>query len=803
MPDAQLMAGLDPLFHPLANLFPMMGPGEHAELVEDVRVRGIRNKIVLHEGKILDGRNRYLAGIAAGRLTPGVFEMPGGGEYLPDFRAFIEEHDGKPLDFVLSTNLHRRHLSESQRAMVAAKLEGYRHGGARSDGAADQDANLPVESIALTRSEAAEIAKVSPRSVASAKVVIEHGAPELAEKVDRGEVAVSLAAELARLPVDEQREVMRNADPAALYKVVKEQHAIRQQAKKARRAEREQQLGEKIAEANAALPAMVAAGKRYGLIIEDSEWPWTSYSEETGMDRAEENHYPTSSLEEICARPIGDLAADDCVYLLWATPSRLLMAIDVMKARGFVYKTSFVWKKLLPGKMPGRGYWARFIHEYVLIGVKGSPPCPALGEQWDSLFEAPRGANSVKPPTMHEWAERFYPNVPKLECNAREAREGWDVWGAEAPDAVTIGVDLAAGPDVSAEVLIDGDGTLSVQIDDAGEDEGGEPDRDDGGPDEEELAPKAKGSRKAKAPKRDPWREERDARAARKAELAQELPADLDALTAAYGAAIDLHHDAVMREDAEATHAQRERMDAILFKANDCSDFGVGSNDAPTSVFRANWAPVGTIPKWGQVGQFIVEHREIRAIICFGVHEGIHAVAFNRPFPSETGFHSIGAVRTPGMTVEEYGRAMLDGALAYVPGGGKGKPRKPVLPESAYRLALSERGYLQPRERGEMLTPEFATAAGVDLGLLDVMAAEWQADDRARLIGERKGKRVFPDCRGRDRRIVAIEGGLLLPQADFPLSGAYLVSDFRWEGSERIEFWRYVADAALLDEGVA
>jgi N6-adenosine-specific RNA methylase IME4 len=803
MPDAQLTAGLDPLFHPLANLFPMMGPAEHAEMVADISQRGIRNKIVLHEGKILDGRNRYLAGIAAGLLTPGVFEMPGGGEYLPDFRAFVEEHDGKPLDFVLSTNLHRRHLSESQRAMVAAKLEGYRHGGARADDADQQDANLHLETPAVTRAEAAEIAKVSPRSVASARAVLDHGAPELARKVETGEVAVSVAAEVARLSLDEQRELLRAADPQALYTVIKEERDKRTALKKERRAEKEEALGEKIAEANAALAAAGQSGKRYGLILADPEWRFEVWSEATGMDRAADNHYPTSPVELIASRPVADIAADDCVLLLWATVPMLPQALAVMAAWGFAYKSHAVWLK----DEIGTGYWFRNQHELLLLGTRGDVPAPAMGTQFRSALAYPLGAHSEKPPFAHEIAEAYFPTVPKIELNARETRAGWDVWGAEAPEPITIGVDLSSGPDRSVEVAIDGDGALTIREHNGAEDQDREeldvPDNHDADEEDVEPTPKARGSRKAKVPKRDPWREEQEARAKRKAELAEELPADLAGLTAAYGAAIDLHHDAVMREDAEAAHAQRERMDAILFKANDCSDFGVGSNDAPTSVFRANWAPVGTIPKWGQVGQFIVEHRDVRAIICFGAHEGIHAVDFNRPFPSETGFHSIGAVRTPGMTVEDYGRAMLDGALAYVPGGGKGKPRHPVLPESAYRLALSDRGYLQPRERGEMLTPEVAAAAGVDLNLLDAMAAEWRADDRARLLGERKGKRVFPGCRGRDRKIVAFEGGLLLPQANFPLSGAYLVSDFRWESSERVEFWRFVADAALLDEGVA
>src|ERR1041385_5743384 len=92
-------------FHPIASLFPMMDDDELAELADDIRDQGQREPIILHEGKILDGRNRYLACERAA-VEP-----------------IVENFSGDdPLAFVVSLNLIRRHLSESQRAMVAAKI---------------------------------------------------------------------------------------------------------------------------------------------------------------------------------------------------------------------------------------------------------------------------------------------------------------------------------------------------------------------------------------------------------------------------------------------------------------------------------------------------------------------------------------------------------------------------------------------------------------------------------------------------------------------------------------------------------
>jgi len=83
---------------------------------------------------------------------------------------------------------------------------------------------------------------------------------------------------------------------------------------------------------------------------------------------------------------------------------------------------------------------------------------------------------------------------------------------------------------------------------------------------------------------------------------------------------------------------------------------------------------------------------------------------------------------------------------------------------------------------------------------LDAMATEWRAEDRARLISEKKGKRKFPESRRYDDKIIALVDGALVPQADFPTAGAYVVSDYQWEGEEKITGWRYVADATRLDD---
>jgi hypothetical protein len=88
---------------------------------------------------------------------------------------------------VLSANLHRRHLNASQRAMVAAKLGTFTHGGDRS--------KAPIGG--LTDAAAAKVLSVGERSVERARQVLAKGDPSLAEAVEQGKLSVTAAAAAA------------------------------------------------------------------------------------------------------------------------------------------------------------------------------------------------------------------------------------------------------------------------------------------------------------------------------------------------------------------------------------------------------------------------------------------------------------------------------------------------------------------------------------------------------------------------------------------------------------------------------
>lgn len=207
---------------------------------------------------------------------------------------------------------------------------------------------------------------------------------------------------------------------------INETRAERNIQKKERRAERERDLADATERAAAGLGRPV-----YGVLYADPPWRYSN-PPMGDLARANEQHYPTMALEEICALRIP--AADDSVLFLWATIPILPQALAVMSAWGFAYKSAIAWFK----NKAGTGYWVRGQCELLLIGTRGNVPAPAPGEQFPAIVEAPRGRHSEKPDCFADMIARVFPHVPKFEMFARIERDGWDVWGneVEAPPAM-------------------------------------------------------------------------------------------------------------------------------------------------------------------------------------------------------------------------------------------------------------------------------------------------------------------------------------------------------------------------------
>ncbi len=159
--------------HPLCTLFPRLSDVEFSILVEDIQANGLRHPITTHDGMILDGGNRYRACINAG-IEP-VFEVFAGGNLV---------------DYVLSVNLHRRHLSPGQQAAIVASAQ---------DWATAQSVGRPVKEMVqdCTISSSVDRADKSGASVRTQKMAdkVAKESPDLAKQVGRGEKTLPQAVE--------------------------------------------------------------------------------------------------------------------------------------------------------------------------------------------------------------------------------------------------------------------------------------------------------------------------------------------------------------------------------------------------------------------------------------------------------------------------------------------------------------------------------------------------------------------------------------------------------------------------------
>lgn len=189
--------------HPAATLFPMMDAESFERLKADIKENGQDQRITFFNGMVLDGRNRLKA-CQELRIEPRTEEIDNDGEF-------------DPFKWVLSINLHRRHLTESQRAMVAAKLAKLKRG--------DNQHREKHPSIEVPSTEqAAVMLNVGRASVERARQVLEHGSKEIIEAVEQGQLPVSFTAKVVAEEPDKrtQTQLLKSGGKAALKEHITE-----------------------------------------------------------------------------------------------------------------------------------------------------------------------------------------------------------------------------------------------------------------------------------------------------------------------------------------------------------------------------------------------------------------------------------------------------------------------------------------------------------------------------------------------------------------------------------------------------
>ncbi|MBM3789929.1 MAG: hypothetical protein FJW35_06200 [Acidobacteria bacterium] len=196
----------------IAAAFPDMLPGEFEDLKASIAANGLMEPVTVHEGKILDGRHRARACEELGVELQTV------------------QYTGSDLvAFVLAKNLHRRHLNVSQRALIAEQIA------TLGDGQKKAGAQI----CAASQPEAAEILKVSRRTVQLARKIVDRGVPDLVRAVKQAEVSVNEAAKIAGLEPEVQKELLASKSNRQRRRLVNEAAAQRRRQQAADTTERE------------------------------------------------------------------------------------------------------------------------------------------------------------------------------------------------------------------------------------------------------------------------------------------------------------------------------------------------------------------------------------------------------------------------------------------------------------------------------------------------------------------------------------------------------------------------------------
>lgn len=194
--------------HPIANIFPMMNADELAGLVADIKQNGLREELIFWKDQLIDGRNRIKACEIAGVDWAG--------------HALELDEDTDPVAYVISHNLHRRHLDPGQKSLIGARLrrffdeqakERMSEGGKSAGNGREKKGveNLPPPTKA--RDAAGASVGVSGKLIDAATTVLKHGSKDLIAKVESGEVAVSKAAKIAKT-VAKPQQVKAATEPA-------------------------------------------------------------------------------------------------------------------------------------------------------------------------------------------------------------------------------------------------------------------------------------------------------------------------------------------------------------------------------------------------------------------------------------------------------------------------------------------------------------------------------------------------------------------------------------------------------------
>lgn len=204
----------------------------------------------------------------------------------------------------------------------------------------------------------------------------------------------------------------------------------------------------KLSIAQTLLPGLPPIDRHdYQIIVNDP--PWEYSHRENDRSHRGRTPYPNMDDQAILDMPVGAIADSNAYLFLWTTVQHQRLAFDCLKKWGFEHKATHIWVKTTKGAdlesdepkiRYGIGHYGRNCAEFVLVGMKGTMPSFTQLDICDmpNVFYAPIAEHSRKPEVFWQRVNRVAAalgNPPRIELFARQPREGWDRWGAEANEA--------------------------------------------------------------------------------------------------------------------------------------------------------------------------------------------------------------------------------------------------------------------------------------------------------------------------------------------------------------------------------
>jgi len=289
------------------------------------------------------------------------------------------DNNGSLLDYVISANSQRRDLTASQKAAVALLIKPLFAKEFKEHQRLGMSKLTDPEEAGTSRKYAAKVVGASDGYVGELES-IKRVDETLFWRVHKGEITIQ-----------EAKRKIRHDEVDKIYKITE--------------------------------------GQKYRVIYADPPWQYN----DKGLDDYghAERHYPTMSIDELCALGVDSIVEDDAVLFLWVTAPLLEDSFKVIKAWGFEYKTYFVWDKV----KHNFGHYSSVRHESLLVCTRGSCTPDNL-KLFDSVQTIERSdKHSEKPEKFREIIDTLYPYGRRCELFARSKHDNWDTFASDELDS--------------------------------------------------------------------------------------------------------------------------------------------------------------------------------------------------------------------------------------------------------------------------------------------------------------------------------------------------------------------------------